>query len=177
MKHGLLQKEPGEMKVRYIAASCTVALILAGLCTVVHAENQVANSRPVIIDVALHDGGVLYGQVVNAKAVATANTDVVLFQQDRQIAATRTDRDGRFRFTGLKPGVYQLATPLGTSQYRLWAPHTAPPAAQVAIVVVEDPVVRGQNGNGALRKAAIATGVGIGIAGAIIAIDYNEPGS
>jgi hypothetical protein len=137
--------------------------------------------------VALHDGGVLYGQVVNAEAVARANADVVLFQQDRQVAATRTDRDGRFRFAGLKAGVYQLATPLGISQYRLWAPRTAPPAALASIVVVEDPVVRGQHhhrrhgcdwlSHPGVRKAAIATGVGVGIAGAIIAIDYNEPGS
>jgi hypothetical protein len=178
------------MKVRSIVAGCTVALILVGLCSapLAHGEDPAADHRPVVTDVALHEGGVLYGQVVNAEAVAIPNAEVTLFQQGRQVAATRTDAAGRFHFTGIKAGVYQLTTPLGSGQYRLWAPRTAPPVAQAAIVVVEDAVVRGQNYghhrqgchvlcHPAVRKVAIATGVGIGIAGAVIAIDYNEPGS
>lgn len=179
------------MKIRYMAAGCTAALILAGLLStqVAQAEDQVAR-RPVVTDVALHDGGILYGKLVNHQGLATVQADVTLTQEGREVAASQTSRDGQFRFTGLKAGVYQLQTPGGRGHYRLWAPHTAPPTAHAALVIVEELVVRGQDpqqhpdqkGHGhqdshRLKKALIVSGVGLGIAGGIVAIDYNPSGS
>ena len=62
-------------------------------------------------------------------------------------AATKTDANGRFAFTGLRGGAYVLATKEQQSLYRLWAANTAPPAAQhAALVVHQGQVTRGQLG-------------------------------
>jgi hypothetical protein len=110
---------------------------------------------PAILDVALADGGVLHGQVVNAQGAGAAGMPVYIRTQDRDVAAATTAADGSFAVQGLKGGVYQVSTLQGHGVYRLWSPGTAPPVAQNGAVLytqssaVDSNVVHyTQNGDG-----------------------------
>ena len=98
-------------------------------------------------DVALGDGGVLVGQVVDTQGAAVAMARVTLADHQQEIAQARADQEGRFSVPGLRGGVYRVSFRGQDSIYRLWAPNTAPPAAQTGVtLVVGDDVVRGQYG-------------------------------
>jgi hypothetical protein len=107
-----------------------------------------ANAAPEtvnVLDIALADGGLLVGQVYDASGGPAAGTEVALISNGAVIAHTVTDRTGVFRVAGVVGGTYQLATPSKLQLVRAWAPRTAPPAAhQVAMMVQDETVVRGQ---------------------------------
>lgn len=106
-----------------------------------------ANPSPAtpVVDVALREGGLLVGQVVDEQGVGLGNVPVSLRSQDRELAAGKTNPDGTFGFRGLRGGVYQIVADQGHGVYRVWTVGTAPPAAQEgALVVNGNPVVRGQ---------------------------------
>jgi len=96
-------------------------------------------------DVALCEGGVLLGRVVNPEGIGKAGIPVAIVAGKQELAVSKTDADGYFAFRGLRGGVYQVASSDGQGVYRLWSPDTAPPSAeQGALVVTNEPVVRGQ---------------------------------
>jgi hypothetical protein len=100
---------------------------------------------PVAIDVALRDGGVLVGQVVNADGVGQPGAPVSIRYEDKVLVSAKAGPQGYFAFKGLHGGVYQLTTTDGHGVYRVWSPGSAPPAAQpVAALIEGDYVVRGQ---------------------------------
>jgi hypothetical protein len=131
-------------------------------------------SRPAssaVRDVALHDGGSLTGQVLDASGTPVAGTAVAVIDQGRAVASTQTGVDGRFAIAGVKAGVYEVATSNGVTVCRLWAPRTAPPAAQSdALVVHGDTVVRGAVGGGGVIGFLSNPWVLGGIVAAAIAI-------
>ena len=99
-------------------------------------------------DVALGDGGVLVGQIVDAQGAAVAMATVTLADHQQEIARVRSDEEGKFSVQSLRGGVYRISSRGQDAMYRLWAPNTAPPAAQQGVtLVVGDDVVRGQYGN------------------------------
>ncbi len=125
------------------------------------------------VDVALRDGGLLVGQVVDEQGVALASAPVSLRYQDRELVAAKTNKDGSFGFKGLRGGVYQIVAAKGHGVYRAWSVGTAPPAAQEgALIVSGDPVVRGQAGGGfaafitnpLVIAAVVATAVAVPVA-------------
>ena len=74
----------------------------------------------VVTDVALHDGGVLAGQVSDSNGVPQADVRVSLQDtQSQEVAAGVTDQQGAFRVQGVRPGVYQIVTPQARGFYRL----------------------------------------------------------
>jgi S1-C subfamily serine protease len=98
-------------------------------------------------DVALGNGGVLVGQVVDAQGKAAAMATVILADHQQEIARVRTDQEGKFSALGLRGGVYRISSQGQETIYRLWAPNTAPPIAQQGVtLVVGNDVVRGQSG-------------------------------
>jgi hypothetical protein len=100
-------------------------------------------------DVALADGGVLTGQVVDAQGVALANAPVAVLSQGREVVRVAANADGAFAIGGLKGGVYEVAAPGHRGVYRMWAPRTAPPAARHGLMLVSGgDLVRGQYGYG-----------------------------
>lgn len=104
-----------------------------------------APQEAAISDVALWDGGLLVGQVVDPQGTAKVNVPVAISSGNRRLAVSRTDQNGYFAFGGLRGGAYQLATEEGSGLYRLWAPGTAPPSAQPgALVVAGGNTIRGQ---------------------------------
>jgi len=88
------------------------------------------------VDVALADGGTLRGQVVDPAGNPIAETPVKLWQWNREVAGTVTDRAGYFAVSGLRGGRYQLTAGTAQGAYRLWAANTAPPGARPAALVV-----------------------------------------
>ena len=98
-------------------------------------------------DVALGEGGVLVGQVVDAQGAVAALATVTLADHQQEIARVRADEDGKFSVPGLKGGVYRISSRGQDSMYRLWAPNTAPPVARQGVtLIVGNDVVRGQHG-------------------------------
>lgn len=108
---------------------------------------QPADGTLRVVDVALRNGGLLVGQVVDPQGMPQANAVVAIRYADREVVRTTTDADGVFAAQGLRGGQYQLTTDGGQSICRLWAVDTAPPAArQTALIVKGDQLVRGQFG-------------------------------
>ncbi len=98
------------------------------------------------VDVALFDGGVLHGRVMDSEGAALARTPVSLWDQNQQVFATTTDENGRFLMHGLHGGVYQLVAAGNRDIVRLWTPGTAPPMCrQDALLMVRGFTVRGQH--------------------------------
>lgn len=96
-------------------------------------------------DVALREGGVLVGQVVNPQGLAKAKAIVSIRQGNHEIVHTTTDANGIFAAKGLRGGQYEILTDEGVRTCRFWAPNTAPPAARPAALLVSgESVVRGQ---------------------------------
>jgi hypothetical protein len=102
-----------------------------------------------IRDVSLQSAGVLRGEVVNTQGVPRANMQVTAVQSGQAFAVAQTNQAGRFELVRMTAGVYELQTAGSSDVYRLWAPRTAPPAAQDGVLLVAgEQVVRGQNGPG-----------------------------
>jgi hypothetical protein len=136
-------------------------------------------------DVALRQGGVLVGQVVNQQGVAQANADVSIRYANHEVVRTTTDDNGVFAAKGMRGGQYQLMTEDGMSTCRLWAADTAPPSARPAALLVSGRnVARGQGmANGwvtwmkahpYLTAGTVATAVAVPLA---IADDDDDSGS
>jgi hypothetical protein len=86
--------------------------------------------------------------VLNAQGVPQAQVKVAVGKTNQQPTFVSTDETGRFNVAGLSAGTYQVQTSHGSSVYRVWAPHTAPPSAQPGVLVVNsDQVVRGYGHN------------------------------
>lgn len=131
------------MKLVRTLKNFTVMLACAGLL----AGQTLQAAGPVIGDIALQPGGVLNGQVLNEQAVVQGQAKVAVVYKGKPLTVTETDKEGRFVLAGLEPGVYELHLAQGGGVFRVWAPRTAPPAAEQGVLLVQDSrVVRLQNG-------------------------------
>ncbi len=136
------------------------------------AESATAAPAPAVSDVALHAGGALWGQAVDAQGQPLVGVQVSIRQQGTEVRTAITDASGRFAVNGLNGGTYQLLVADGGGTFRLWATDTAPPAAQAgALVVGNGPVVRGELAppmmfltNPWVVSAAVATAIAVPIA-------------
>lgn len=96
------------------------------------------------VDVVLSAKGQLHGQVIDSQGHPVDEALVGLRSHGRQVAVATTGTDGRFAVCELRGGLYEVATEHGNTTVRIWAPSTAPPAAQQILMVVSGPnVVRG----------------------------------
>jgi hypothetical protein len=145
--------------ISWVAAAAIITqpgFVLAGE---VNQTNQpvVARSAAAALapqDVALADGGVLTGQVVDTAGKPQAMTPVSLVTSGKEIARVTTDKQGQFRVASLKGGVYQVSTSGKSGVYRFWAPQTAPPSSLSGLnMVTGNQIVRGQMGGGPLASA------------------------
>ncbi len=151
------------MKFIAVALSCVGMLTspVAGAVVPVVSASLVAQAPG---DVALHTGGVLVGQLLDAQGVGVAAASVTVQKGGQEIARVITSKDGKFAVAGLKGGVHLVSTPGQQGVYRLWAPRTAPPAARKGLMLVSNTdVVRGQCGCGApVCGSACGAGGGAG---------------
>lgn len=96
------------------------------------------------LDVKLHGEGMLIGQLVNPQGKAKSGVAVRVFRKNKELIHTKTDRQGRFAFKGLKGGNYKLATKSLAVPVRAWPQTTAPPKVATGALLVEGTIVRGQ---------------------------------
>ncbi len=121
-------------------------LAVVGFCLPQSLLSAAEPQAPVATDVALRDGSVLVGRVVDTNGVGVAGTDVSVRLGSATPVAAKTTADGSFAVEALHGGVYQIAAADGHGVYRLWSPGTAPPAASSqALLVAGKGVVRGQD--------------------------------
>lgn len=138
----------------WVATAAIVAQPQLMLAAEINQVNQpvVARSAAAAVapqDVALADGGVLTGQVVDTAGKPQAMSPVSLQSGGKEIARVTTDKDGQFRVASLKGGVYQVSTKGNSGVYRFWAPRTAPPTSLNGLNMVSgNQIVRGQMGGG-----------------------------
>jgi hypothetical protein len=166
------------MKIARFVRSVFISLATLGMCfpQVVFAATH--TPAPAVVDVALSDGGVLHGRVVDLQGSGAAGVPVVVRAQDKNVASITTAADGSFSVQGLRGGVYQVAAGKGQGVYRLWSAGTAPPVAQTSAVVYtqssmvnSDVVVYTQNGGGGGLKMWLANPIVIaGIVATAIAV-------
>jgi hypothetical protein len=141
------------MKTRRILNGVMVSLAAVGFLIPTPLLAGSPAPAPVVVDIALRDGGMLVGQVVNDRGTAEPGIPVSIRSQDRELAVAKTGKEGYFAFKGIRGGVYQLVADRGHGVYRVWSPGTAPPAAQEgALLVNGDQVVRGQCAGGGFRS-------------------------
>ncbi len=154
----------------------------------------VANSQAVVTDVALQDGGVLKGQLVDSSGAPHTNMQVVLAKNGKLVETAKSNQNGQFVVTNMKAGIYQISTPHSSGIFRVWAPRTAPPNSKAGVLMISDgDVVRGQPlpqpqmepfgpaqfpPYGAfhppIEEILLLGGVGIGV---YFLLDYNASGS
>lgn len=141
----------------------------AGRDTGSRQEDTTSRRDPAVIDVALDNGGTLDGQVVDVRGNPVVQTSVSIYQSDREVASAATDRSGHFRVSGLRGGMYRLATGKTTRVYRLWAPGTAPPSVHSGTLVVRnEEQVLGQDKTGFFHFLRNPWFVGAVVAAAIV---------
>lgn len=142
-------KRLGMLKTAMLCLACygmilPAPVLQAGVTGTV-AGQQVAKPGSAGGDVELRQGGVLLGQVVDSSGIPLAETPVSLRQINREVAATVTDKSGRFLVSGLRGGTYEIVAGQARAIYRIWAPNTGPPLARPsALVVAGGQPVRGQ---------------------------------
>lgn len=161
-----------------LAAASLLCPQVAGAAQPVPQSQAGAVRTQKIKDIALRQGGLFVGQVVDRQGAPKTGTKVVMTQQSKVVAVAQTDKQGRFAVRGLRGGVYQVQVGRQASAYRLWTERTAPPSARPAALMVGDSnVALGQNGGGGLGTAGTAIAVGAGTGVLIWGLDYNRPGS
>jgi hypothetical protein len=130
------------MKTGRLIRCVMISLAAFGICIPPVALAAEPTPMPVVSDVALRDGGMLQGKVVDLQGGGVVGVPVSVQAQNREIASTITANEGRFSIPGLKGGVYHVAAAEGHGVYRLWTVGTAPPAA------LNDAIVYTQNNDG-----------------------------
>ena len=131
------------MRASYILRSGVVTLACLGLLlpqTAFAAQPDARAGRPSIriLDVALGPQGTLAGAVVDPEGSPVVATPVVLLHGQRVAALAETDAQGRFAFSGLQGGLYGVGADGIVRACRVWAPQTAPPAANQGVLIVSD---------------------------------------
>ncbi len=162
--------------------------IANGLCADPAANPTVdLERRNTVTDIELRRGGVLTGQVFDAKGAALANSVVQLNGPATSPATTATNDRGEFGFQGLRGGLYELRTAHGRQLVRLWTAGTAPPTAvSVARIEHDQAIMRGQGpmgpgmmappGSMLVSPSDILFAAAIG-AGIVVPLAVKEPAS
>ncbi|MEM6799525.1 MAG: carboxypeptidase-like regulatory domain-containing protein [Planctomycetota bacterium] len=132
------------MKIRFVQRAAAAVACVGMLMpqSVLAAPAVPAASQQ---DIALRDGGLLVGQIVDAQGKAVAGSDVAVLLGKNEVVRTKTDKNGVFAAKGLRGGEYRVQAAGVQVAYRMWAPQTAPPAASNgALIVAGGEVISGQ---------------------------------
>lgn len=153
------------MKIGKFVRGVLISLAAFGVCLpeLAFAAAPVA-ATPAVVDVAMADGGVLHGQVVDIQGSGTAGIPVTLKAQNQDVVRTTTAEQGRFSVSGLRGGVYQVSAGEGQGVYRLWTAKAAPPSAQKNIVFTQGGGVKTLLANPIVIAGVVATAIAVPVA-------------
>lgn len=155
------------MKIGKCVRSAMIVMAALGVCMPELALAASPPTPPAVIDVAMADGGVLHGQVVDLQGGSTTGVPVTVKGQNQEIIRTTTAKDGQFSVQGLRGGVYQVAAGDGQGVYRLWTAKAAPPSAQKNAVVFTQGMFGGPKmllANPIVIAGVVATAVAVPVA-------------
>jgi hypothetical protein len=156
------------MKAGRFVRGTMILLATVGVCLPELALAASPPTPPAVIDVAMADGGVLHGQVVDLQGGNATGLPVSVRSQDKEITRTTTAKDGRFTVQGLRGGVYQVAAGEGQGVYRLWTAKAAPPSAQKNAIVFTQGILGGGPkmllANPIIVAGVVATAVAVPVA-------------
>lgn len=159
------------------AFSPMMLIVMVAACSLAGAAVASVTDQPAVLDISLTERGAMVGQVVDAQGVGLVEHPVVLLQENREVARATTDAEGYFHLTSLRGGVYQLVAGDNTMVVRVWAPGTAPPAAQRGVLMVAGKqAYRGQQTAASAWRFLthpITLGVGVATAVAVPVILHN----
>jgi len=123
------------MKNGRLVRGMVISLGVLGMCLPEMAFAVPPPLAPAVVDIAMADGGVLHGQLIDLQGGSAVGLPVSVKAQNKDIVRTTTVKDGRFTVQGLRGGVYQVAAGKGQGVYRLWTAKAAPPSAQKNAIV------------------------------------------
>lgn len=155
------------MKIGRLVRGMMISLAALGVCLPELALAASPPTSPAVVDVAMADGGVLHGQVVDLQGAATTGVPVSVKAQNQEVIRTTTAKDGHFTVQGLRGGVYQVAAGEGQGVYRLWTANAAPPSAQKNAIVFTQ---NGSMGGGGLKMLLTNPIVIAGVVATAIAV-------
>ena len=128
---------------RAVFTGCPAILITCALFPV--ADPVSAADPSPVLDVALSDGGTVFGRVVDRQGNALADSPIVVLHGGHRVARVVTCRDGSWRIKGLRGGLHRIVSGDGHSVVRLWTADSAPPNARRSLLSVSAATtVRGQ---------------------------------
>ena len=132
-------------------------------------------ARSAVRDISLDTQGSLRGTLVNTEGKPQGERDVVLLRGNEVLGTAKTQADGTFAIKQVRSGTYELASAKAVNLVRVWQARSAPPSAQPTAMIVEGPVVRGQEWS-PLRRALILSGVVItsGVIGGVIGYNIQD---
>ena len=138
---------------------------------------EVQAASPAVLDIALAEGGVMRGQVVDEQGQGVAEAPISVIYEGKQVAKTVSDAQGRFAVSGLRGGQHVVVSDDHAGLCRVWSAQTAPPSANDRVLIVKgNQTVRGQGLGG--RAGLIMIGVLGGIvAGGLISQEHGRSGS
>lgn len=106
-------------------------------------------AKTTITDIALGDGGVARGIVVDGQGKPVDGASVSIKTDSKVVATAVTDDKGEFSVREIRGGVHEVHAPQGAAVFRFWTAKAAPPAAKNRATIVSDAkAVRGQCGEG-----------------------------
>ena len=106
-------------------------------------------AKTTISDIALGDGGVARGIVVDGQGRPVDGASVSIKTDAKVVATVVTDDKGEFSVREIRGGVHEVHAPQGAAVFRFWTAKAAPPAAKNRITIVSDAkAVRGQCSEG-----------------------------
>lgn len=143
------------MKISKTFRAAVVALTCLGVIVPrgsIAAEAVIVDGIPVsqqVENLELQQG-LLIGGLVDAAGKGVEDAPVVIGQNGKPVAELRTDSEGRFAATGLKPGVYQVVSHGAVTTYRVYEQGQAPAEAKKGVIHQVDPQIARGAGHGGL---------------------------
>ncbi len=97
------------------------------------------------LDIRLQSDGMMVAQLVDQSGNGLSDVPVAVRFGGQTVAESKTDLEGRVRFSGLRPGAHSLHAGHAVQPVRLWPADTAPPGALTTVALVSnEEIVRGQ---------------------------------
>jgi hypothetical protein len=129
---------------------------------------QVKTVDAKIFDIALSDGGMFKGRVVDHTGAAVEGAEVSVKQNNKEVAHSVTDKSGSFVVSNMKTGVYSVNSGATEGVYRVWNEKSAPPSAkEQSLLVLGENGARGNFGAG---DGAFWAVTAVAVAGLIVGI-------